>query len=281
MQQSSAIHGGSLPLVQNPRTRPATPTLPFPLTQIKQEANDVAAREPFLEPFLRGLILACDTPAEMLAMVLTRRLCQGLPEETALRQLVQQILSDEQSIVEQASADLRAVTARDPACASYLHAVMNLKGFHALQVHRVSHYLWQHDRQEIAYWLSNRSSLVLGVDIHPAVRVGMHIMLDHGSGIVMGETAVIDDHVSILQNVTLGGTGKECGDRHPKIRRGVMIGAGAKILGNIEIGTMSKVAAGSVVLFNVPPHCTVAGVPARVVRHHQADFPADEMNQTF
>lgn len=163
-----------------------------------------------------------------------------------------------------------------------MHVLMNLKGFQALQTYRVAHRLWLDGRKEVANWLSNLASLVFGPDIHPAARIGQAVMLDHGSGIVIGETAVIDDEVSILQNVTLGGTGKETGDRHPKIRRGVMIGAGAKILGNIEVGAYSKVAAGSVVLKPVPHRTTVAGVPATVVRIHRADeIPAAEMDQTI
>ena len=156
-----------------------------------------------------------------------------------------------------------AVRHRDPACTTYLHAVMNLKGFQALQAHRASHALWGAGRRELAHWLSHLVSLSFGIDIHPAARLGTALMLDHGRGIVIGETAEVSDGTSILQNVTLGGTGKDRGDRHPKIRHDVLIGAGAKILGNIEVGPMSKVAAGSAVLQSVPPRCTVAGVPAR------------------
>jgi serine O-acetyltransferase len=251
-------------------------------SRIRLEADEVAAREPLLGPMLYELVVASESGADMLSRVLARKLCRGAPEERGVRDLIHSAFDDHAGLMARVGADLDAVHARDPACTTLLHALINLKGFHALQVHRVSHGLWSQGREDLAHWLSNAGSAVLGVDIHPAARVGSGVMLDHGSGIVVGETAVIDDDVSILQNVTLGGTGKEHGDRHPKIHRGVMVGAGAKILGNIEVGMMSKVAAGSVVLFDVPPHCTVAGVPARIVRRNPThSFPAGEMNQSI
>jgi serine O-acetyltransferase len=158
---------------------------------------------------------------------------------------------------------------------------LNFKGFHALQAYRIAHWLWNQQRQLLAVHLQNRISEVFGVDIHPAARVGSGILFDHATGIVIGETAVIEDNVSMLHGVTLGGTGKEIGDRHPKIRQGVLIGAGASILGNIEIGAGAKVAASSVVLDPVPPHCTVAGVPARIVGRPTVAAPALEMDQGF
>ncbi|HJV83204.1 serine O-acetyltransferase [Noviherbaspirillum sp.] len=249
---------------------------------IRRAAQDLVRHEPILQARLHALILAHASPVAIVAAVLARRLaCEEFPE-TALRPLMEDILHAHPAIVAQIAADLAAVKERDPACPDSLHVLLNLKGFHALQTYRIAHALWQAGRSELAFALSNQASAVFAVDIHPAARIGSGVMLDHGTGIVIGETAVVEDKVSILQNVTLGGTGKEHGDRHPKIRYGVMIGAGAKILGNIEIGMMSKVAAGSVVLKAVPAHCTVAGVPARVVRHQPPDScPSVEMDQTL
>lgn len=249
---------------------------------IRREAAELAGREPTLAPLLQAQILASGSNAECLANVLAARLSVVRIEHGDLLSLLLDVLKRHEAILQATEADLTAVRTRDPACTTYLHALLNLKGFHALQTHRITHGLWTEGRTEIASWLSNLVSLVFGPDIHPAARIGSSIMLDHGSGIVIGETAVIEDEVSILQNVTLGGTGKESGDRHPKIRHGVMIGAGAKILGNIEVGAFSKVAAGSVVVKSVPPHCTVAGVPATVVRIHRADeIPAETMDQNI
>ncbi len=245
-------------------------------------AAEIAAREPLLAPRLRHSIIRRNSAAEMLAAVLARRLGGADMPEAKVRALMLEVLSKDKRALADASADLDAFMNRDPACPHQLHVLLNLKGFHALQTHRVTHHLWLQGRHELASMLSNLGSLAFGIDIHPAARIAGGVMLDHGLGIVIGETAVIEENVSILQNVTLGGTGKDRGDRHPKIRSGVMIGAGATILGNIEVGTMSKVAAGSVVLKDVPPYSTVAGVPARVVRQNgENNFPAFEMRQTI
>ncbi|MDO3433162.1 serine O-acetyltransferase EpsC [Rhizobium sp. CBN3] len=242
---------------------------------IRAEANELAVREPILRRLLAEQVTDAAGSREILARVLAARLSVPQVETGDLFDLILSTLEDD--IMRKVEADLAAVRERDPACMTFLHALLNLKGFH-----RIAHALWNAGRPEIATWLANLASLVFGPDIHPAARIGAAIMLDHGSGIVIGETAVIEDEVSILQNVTLGGTGKETGDRHPKIRHGVMIGAGAKILGNIEIGAFSKIAAGSVVLKPVPEHCTVAGVPAAVVRIHRADeIPAETMDQNI
>ncbi|KAA0701046.1 serine O-acetyltransferase [Neorhizobium sp. P12A] len=250
--------------------------------QLRIEAADLANRERLLRPLLREQIITAPVGADMLAGVLAARLSVAGMGSADLLDLFRDVLTHNPEIITGTEVDLVAVRTRDPACTTYLHAFLNLKGFHALQTHRIAHALWVEGRVEMASWLSNLASLVFGPDIHPAASLGSGIMLDHGSGIVIGETAVIEDEVSILQNVTLGGTGKETGDRHPKIRRGVMIGAGAKILGNIEIGAFSKVAAGSVVVKPVPAHCTVAGVPATVVRIHRADeIPAETMDQNI
>lgn len=249
---------------------------------IRETARRTAETEPLLRPRLESLVLGRPSLACALAAVLARRLaCPDLGEET-LRALIEQVLADIPETVAGYCADLLAVQARDPACPDYLHVLLNMKGFQALQAYRVAHALWNGGRRQAAFALSNQASIAFAVDIHPAARIGSGVMIDHGTGVVIGETTVIEDNVSLLQNVTLGGTGKEHGDRHPKIRTGVMIGAGATILGNIEIGAMSKVAAGSVVLRPVPPHSTVAGVPARVVRHHQDEScPSQEMDQTL
>lgn len=250
--------------------------------EIRDSAEAVARRETILLPRLRTLVLDQPTPEAIIAAVLARRMASEDLPETVLRDLFAGVLEEHRDILPHIEADLAAVKERDPACDDSLHVLLNLKGFQALQTYRIAHALWLDGRHELAFALSNQASIAFAVDIHPAARIGEGVMFDHGTGIVIGETTVIEDNVSLLQNVTLGGTGKEHGDRHPKIRSGVMIGAGAKILGNIEVGTMSKVAAGSVVLRAVPPHCTVAGVPARVVRHHHdASCPSIEMDQTL
>jgi serine O-acetyltransferase len=180
-----------------------------------------------------------------------------------------------------ARADLAAVCDRDPACASPVEALLFFKGYHAIQAYRLAHALLNKGRRPFALHLQNRMALTFGADINPAARLGRGLMIDHGTGVVIGETAVVEDGVSILQGVTLGGTGKEAGDRHPKIREGVMIGAGASILGNIEIGARAKIGAGSVVLSDVPPGCTAAGVPARIVGRCASMEPARDMDQSF
>jgi serine O-acetyltransferase len=183
------------------------------------------------------------------------------------------------SIVEAVRADLSAVFDRDPACHSHAEAFLYFKGFHALESYRIAHWLWNHDRKTMALFFQARMSQLFQVDIHPAARMGRGIMIDHATGVVIGETAVVEDDVSIMQDVTLGGTGKEGGDRHPKIRDGVLISVGAIILGNIEIGSCSRVAAGSVVLQDVPRNVTVAGVPAKVIGPAGCAEPARDMNQ--
>lgn len=251
-----------------------------PWTVIQSEAAFLRTKEPILAGTISKLAAESGTLAQALAAKLGELLAApGLSAET-LAVLFRNVIAADPAIETGAARDLRAARDRDPACTSYLHALLNFKGFQALQAHRIAHRLWRDDRQEVASWISNRASLVMGPDIHPAAHIGSGIMLDHGSGIVIGETAVIDDDVSIMQNVTLGGTGKISGDRHPKVRQGVLIGAGATILGNVEIGAFSKVAAGSVVLKTVPPGCTVAGIPAQIVRIHVAsERPAETMNQ--
>lgn len=258
------------------------PAHPDPWQAIGSEADALIAREPLLGDLLARVVFGSQTLEAALAARLADVLQGADISSQALAGLFGQTMANQPAIAAAASTDLQAVRDRDPACATYLHAILNLKGFQALQAHRIAHQLWTEGRMELAAWLSYRISLVLGPDIHPAARVGAGIMLDHGTGVVIGETAIIEDGVSIMQNVTLGGTGKIVGDRHPKVRHGVMIGAGAKILGNIEIGAFSKIAAGSVVLKSVPPGCTVAGVPAQIVRiHGTAQVPAETMDQSI
>ena len=195
-----------------------------------------------------------------------------------IRELISDAMSADPGITNAVRADLNAVRERDPAAHHYSRPFLFFKGFHALQTYRVAHWLWRHDREALALFLQSRCTEVFGVDIHPAARIGNGIMIDHATGVVVGETAVIEDDVSMLHGVTLGGTGKHQGDRHPKVRRGVLIGAGAGILGNVEIGEGAKIGAGSVVLTDVPPHVTVAGVPAVIVGAADSDMPALAMN---
>ena len=240
-------------------------------SEIEDQAIEMAAREPMLRQAI-GETGFHGPPARIVSAVLSRRLAGGRRAPVAIvRRLVLETLDEDPAALELLEADLRAVVAHDPACRSALHALLHLKGFHALQTHRVAHSLWQRGREDIAHWLSSQASVLLGIDIHPAVPIGQGVMLDHGTGIVIGETAVVEDDVTLLQGVTLGATGKHRGDRHPKVRHGALLGAGAKVLGNIEIGRMSRVGAGSVVLRSVPAYCTVTGFAARVVRTRDAD----------
>lgn len=245
---------------------------------LHQQAELLASEEALLARWLDNVILSNKTLGECLASMLAQHLeCANL-FGVNMCELINKMFSGESEIALFAIADLKAFLDRDPACPDFLHVILNLKGFHALVAYRVAHGFWQSGRKQLAYAISSLASSKLGVDIHPAAYIGKGVMLDHGTGIVIGETAVVEDNVSILQGVTLGGTGKEVGDRHPKVRSGALIGAGAKILGNIEVGTMSKVAAGSVVLKDVPPRCTVAGVPARIVKFHEIEsYPAFDM----
>jgi serine O-acetyltransferase len=209
---------------------------------------------------------------------LAQKLGHGDLPALQLREVIREAYADDPQLAMQATRDMRVVRERDPACRSYATPLLYFKGFHALQCYRITHWLWLQGRHALALFLQNRISETFAVDIHPAARIGCGILLDHGHGFVVGETAVIEDDVSILHNVTLGGTGKAEGDRHPKIRYGVLIGAGAKILGNIEVGSGAKIGAGSVVLEPVPPHTTVAGVPAKIVGMAESDVPSLNMD---
>jgi len=249
--------------------------------ELRLEADRVAAREEILRGFLDVAVLRPTNFALGLGSLLARKFGElSMPVER-LGDLVLAAMVDEPAIIAAAAADLVAIRTRDPAAESYLTPFLFYKGFHALQWHRVGHWLWRSRRRDLAHFLQSRVSEVFAVDIHPAVPIGSGVFIDHGTGLVVGETAVIGDDVSILHEVTLGGTGKERGDRHPKVRNGVLLGAGAKVLGNVEIGRDAKVAAGSVVLHDVPPGATVAGVPARIVGWSSGSVPALEMDRSL
>jgi serine O-acetyltransferase len=250
--------------------------------QIQFEARREVEREPMLVSFLFASVLRHRKLEDALGVILANKLQTPDLPAILLCDLINEVLADDGSIGASVRADLLAARTRDPAArGGYLQPFLYYKGFHALQAYRVAHWLWGKERYALAAHLQNRISEAFGVDVHPAARIGSGLLIDHGTGVVIGETAVVEDHVSLLHEVTLGGTGKETGDRHPKVRRGVLIGAGAKILGNVEIGKGAKVGAGSVVLRDVPPHTTVAGVPARVVGRCAVAEPALEMDATF
>lgn len=232
---------------------------------IRAEAERDAAEEPLLSSFLYASILAHDSFERALAFVLSNRLASAVMLPTQLFEIFHEVLTKDVEVREGALADVEACRERDPACRSYSQALLYYKGYHALQTHRIAHALWTRGQRVMAMALQSRVSEVLAVDIHPAARLGRGILLDHGTGVVIGETAVIGNNVSMLQNVTLGGTGKETGDRHPKISDNVLIGASATVLGNIVVGRGAQIAAGSLVLKPVPPHTMVAGSPAKPV----------------
>src|SRR6187397_3373539 len=233
--------------------------------RIRREAEEIARREPELATFIYSTILHHDT----LEAAVVHRVAERLDSPQVSAELIRQVYADalehEPAIGDAFRADIVATLDRDPATNRFLEPVLYFKGFHAIQTHRLAHWLWAKDRKDFAYYLQSRSSAVFQTDINPTARIGRGIFLDHATGFVCGETAVIEDDVSILHGVTLGGTGKENEDRHPKIGYGVLIGAGAKILGNIEIGHCARIAAGSVVVKPVPHNVTVAGVPAKIV----------------
>lgn len=250
-----------------------------PLWQsIREEVAAAAAREPVLASFLHASILNHKTLEDALAFQLAAKLESPVLPAMLVRELITDAMEADKNIGKSMRADIRAVRERDPAAKTYSEPFLYFKGFHALQMYRVAHWLWGQGRGALALYLQSRTSEVFGVDIHPAAVIGKGIMIDHATGVVVGETAVIEDNVSLLHEVTLGGTGKDTGDRHPKVRRGVLIGAGAKILGNVEIGVGAKIGAGSVVLEDVAPHCTVVGVPAVVVGDCSDDEPARQMD---
>jgi serine O-acetyltransferase len=248
---------------------------------LRNEAMAQAKAETTLASLLATVILNHKSLGDALSYQLARKLGDQELRAMTLREVAQDAYQSDPSLVETAEADLRAVFERDPACRGYLQPFLFFKGFLALQTHRVAHWLWEQGRETLAFHMQSRMSELFQVDIHPATRIGRGVFVDHGTGIVIGETAVIGDDVSMLQGVTLGGTGAERGDRHPKIGKGVLLGAGAKVLGNITIGDYAKVASGSVVLKPVPAGCTAAGVPARLVNCPTCDEPAKSMDHTL
>ena len=249
--------------------------------RIREETVRHVNEEPMLASFLHATILNHAVLERSLSFHLANQLDSPTASSLLLRDVMLQAFESDPEIRGAVRADLQAVLDRDSACHELYIPFLYFKGFHALQTHRVAHWLWQQGRQSLALFFQNRMTTGFGVDIHPAARMGKGIMLDHATGLVIGETAVVGNNVSILQSVTLGGTGKDEADRHPKIGTGVLISAGAKILGNIRVGDGAKVGAGSVVLEDVPPHTTVAGVPAKIVGRPSCDQPALEMDHDF
>ena len=257
------------------------PQQPDLWTQLRAAAEDAAREEPRLASQLNAVVLAHDDLAGALSFQIARKLGDAELGAMTVREVALSAFAADPGIVAAAEADLKAVQERDPAIRSLLQPFMYFKGFQALQAWRVAHWLWEQGRDTLAFHFQSRISELFQLDIHPAARMGKGLFLDHGTGIVIGETAVVGDDVSMLHNVTLGGTGAERGDRHPKIGKGVLLGAGAKVLGNIRIGDYAKVASGSVVLKDVPSGCTVAGVPARLVNCPTNAEPARTMDHTL
>jgi len=258
------------------------PAAPPPVwASLRMEAERAAKAEPALASLLNAVVLSHEDLGDALSYQLARKLGDQELRAMSLRELADAAYENDPHLVDVAEADLKAVFERDPACKGYVQPFLFFKGFQALQTQRVAHWLWNQGRETIALYLQSRMSEVFQVDIHPATRIGQGVFIDHGTGIVIGETAVIGDDVSLLQGVTLGGTGAERGDRHPKIGKGVLLGAGAKVLGNITIGDYAKVASGSVVLKPVPAGCTAAGVPARLVNCPTCEEPARSMDHTL
>ncbi|MEH3092727.1 MAG: serine O-acetyltransferase [Agrobacterium cavarae] len=248
-------------------------------SSLLNEARTAAAQDPLLSAFFYSTILNHHSLEESVIYRICELLDHPDMQAVLLRQTFSEMLHDWPEWGAILRVDIQAVYDRDPACTRFIEPILYFKGFHAIQTHRLAHWLWSKGRKDFALYLQSRSSSVFQTDINPQAKVGKGLFLDHATGLVVGSTAVIGDNVSILQGVTLGGTGKETGDRHPKIRSGVLIGAGAKILGNIEVGSCSRVAAGSVVLKPVPPNTTVAGVPARIVGEGGCNEPSRIMDQ--
>jgi serine O-acetyltransferase len=247
--------------------------------RVRTEAEDIVRREPELAAFIFSSVLHHSRLEAAVVHRVAERLDHSALSGDLIRQTFDEALRDDPDIGNAFRADLVAVYDRDPATSRFIDPLLYFKGFHAIQAHRLAHWLFLNGRKDFAYYLQSRASSVFQTDINPAAKIGRGIFLDHATGFVVGETAVIEDDVSILHGVTLGGTGKENEDRHPKIRRGVLIGAGAKILGNIEIGHCARIAAGSVVVKPVPHNVTVAGVPAKVVGEAGCAEPSRTMDQ--
>jgi len=246
--------------------------------QVRQSARRQAEHEPVMADFLQAAVLGHERLENALALYLATRLDSPDFSRQALQATIEEAFLATPELQHAVRADLKAVVERDSACSDPLDPFLHFKGFHALQAYRVSNWLWRQGRSSLALFLQSRISTSFDVDIHPAAQLGQGIMLDHATGLVIGETAVIRNQVSIMQGVTLGGTGKESGDRHPKVEEGVLISSAATVLGNIRIGRGAKIGAGSVVLKDVPPHTTVAGVPAKVIGSTDTQAPALDMD---
>lgn len=249
--------------------------------RITEEAHQAVRDEPLMGGLVHACVLHHKTIEKALSYRIAAKLSSNEMSMVILREITEEAYAAAPELVQAARADLVAVYERDPACHRLLQPILYFKGYQAMQAYRVGHWLWTQGRHDLAYFLQMRVSEIFGIDIHPAARIGKGIMIDHAHSIVIGETAVVGDNVSMLHSVTLGGTGKEEEDRHPKIGDGVLIGAGAKVLGNIKIGNCSRIAAGSVVLNEVPPCKTVAGVPATIVGEAGCDQPSLLMDQLF
>ncbi|HDR29184.1 serine O-acetyltransferase [Rhodovulum sp.] len=260
------------------KTKPRLTKLDPVWERICHEAAAAVTDEPLLGGLMHSSLLHHGGLDDALAYRFAQKLSSGEMSEQLLREIADAAYAADPGLGKAARADLMAVYDRDPACHRYIQPILFFKGFQALQAYRVGHWLWQSGRRDMAYLVQMRVSEAFSVDIHPAARLGQGIMIDHAHSIVIGETAVVGDNVSMLHSVTLGGTGKQEGDRHPKIGNGVLIGAGAKVLGNITVGCCSRIAAGSVVLHDVPMKSTVAGVPARIVGEAGCEQPSMTMD---
>ena len=248
-------------------------------TRIRQDAHAIIEEEPMMGGPVHAGILHHQSLEKVLSYRIALKLSSDEMPTQILRELVDEAYAEDRELGEAARADLTAVLERDPACHRLIQPILFFKGFQAVQAHRIANWLWRYDRKPMAWYIQSRTSEVFGIDIHPGATIGRGIMIDHAHSIVIGETAVVGDNVSMLHSVTLGGTGKVDGDRHPKIENGVLIGAGAKVLGNIRVGYCSRIAAGSVVLQDIPPCKTVAGVPAKIVGEAGCSQPAQSMDQ--
>ena len=247
--------------------------------RIRDEAHEAVQADPLLGGLIHSSLLHHASVESALAYRLALKLASGEMSEQLLREIMDDAYAADPSLADAARADLAAIYERDPACHRLLQPILYFKGFQAVQAYRIGHWLWEEGRKDLSYFFQMRVSEVFGIDIHPAARIGKGLMIDHAHSIVIGETAVVGDNVSMLHSVTLGGTGKEDDDRHPKIADGVLIGAGAKVLGNIHVGHCSRIAAGSVVLEDIPPMKTVAGVPAKIVGEAGCSQPSVTMDQ--
>lgn len=248
-------------------------------SRIRLDADEMIEKEPILGSLVHSGVLHHSSLEKALSYRMALKLSSDEMPTQILRELIDEAYAEDAALGDAARADLTAVFERDPACHRFIQPILFFKGFQAVQAYRIAHWLWGKGRTSMAQFIQMRSSEVFGVDIHPGAVVGRGIMIDHAHSIVIGETAVVGDNVSMLHSVTLGGTGKADGDRHPKIENGVLIGAGAKVLGNIRVGYCSRIAAGSVVLKEIPPCKTVAGVPAKIVGEAGCSQPSQSMDQ--